>query len=499
MLKKNRKNKLSNVRAMLQLGLMIFLTIFTQMIMLLKTSVVASTFGVSVEMDAFNFANNIGTFVYSFIGSGITTVLIPNLINKDKKESVNIFLSILYSAGFIVLIIIHLFREYLVKGLSNGNDQFVLLTCNIMFITLITQYIISFTGATNAIFQCSGKFNFPKFVSLITSIILVVLVIFTNNLTIYKYCIYILITTIINVAIQIYLAIKGGYSFKFKIDFKNEELRAMLRVFAPTVLSTGLYQVSLLTDTIISSNLGEGEISKLSYSNNIMNLINTIILANIMTFFYPKIAKNINKDNEQQSFFDLSILINAIMILMVVGFCVVGKEGIIILYQRGRFTPSVTIVVYICTLIYMIGMPSNAFRDLIYRYFYAKGDTLTPFKNSLIISVLNIIISIILSKFIGIYGIIIGTVITSYMSLSMILFKLNKKFTIKYSKKKLVIENMKLILASIFTIAIVKAIRYIMPNFNVVFNCLIYGIICVGIYLFLVYIFKSKIFRVKLN
>lgn len=74
-------------------------------------------------------------------------------------------------------------------------------------------------------------------------------------------------------------------------------------------------------------------------------------------------------------------------------------------------------MVYICTLIYIFGLPINAFRDLIYRYFYARGDTLTPFRNSLLISFFNIIISVILARFIDIYGIVLGTVIIFYMFL----------------------------------------------------------------------------------
>ena len=60
------------------------------------------------------------------------------------------------------------------------------------------------------------------------------------------------------------------------------------------------------SNSIISSNLGQGEISKLSYSNTIMTLINTVILSNIMTYFYPKIAKDINKEDGQKKLFDLS-------------------------------------------------------------------------------------------------------------------------------------------------------------------------------------------------
>ena len=118
-----------------QLLLMMILTIVTQVVMLLKVSIVAASFGTSIEMDAFNFANNIGNFIYSFIGAGVTTVLIPNLVNKEKNNSINIFISILYSSAFIVLVVVHIFRRYIVAGLSNGSDEFILITCNIMFIT----------------------------------------------------------------------------------------------------------------------------------------------------------------------------------------------------------------------------------------------------------------------------------------------------------------------------------------------------------------------------
>ena len=44
-----------NKRRYIQLGCMIGLTLLTQLITLIKMSVVASNFGVSVQMDAFNF------------------------------------------------------------------------------------------------------------------------------------------------------------------------------------------------------------------------------------------------------------------------------------------------------------------------------------------------------------------------------------------------------------------------------------------------------------
>lgn len=496
--KKAMENDNSNKKAFIQLAIMIGLTVMTQIVTILKTSTVAGKFGATIEMDAFNFSNSIGTFIFSFIGAGITTVLIPNLVKKDKEEGINIFISVLYTMAFIVLLCVYFFRRFIVQGLSSGGEEFIYIACNVMLITLITQFISSFLGTTNAIFQCSGKFNFPKVINLITTVVLVILILFMPDLNIYKYAFYILITSIINVAIQVWIAISDGYKFKFKINVKNEDFKKMFRVFFPTVLSTGLYQFSLVTDTVISSNLGEGKVSILGYSNTLMTMVNAILLTNLMTYFYPKIAKSISKDNSQDKMFELMILLNGIMCLVLVGYFNVGRDGIALLYERGKFTSSITNIVYKCTLIYMIGIPINAMRDLIYRYFYAKGDTITPFKNSLVVSILNILISIALSKVMGIYGIILGTIITSYMSFIMILFRFNNIFKIQYSKKVLIIENIKLIVNSIIVIYLVKIIAIIFPKMNIFLNITIYGLLTIILYVIFLFLFKSKILKIKL-
>ena len=68
------------------------------------------------------------------------------------------------------------------------------------------------------------------------------------------------------------------------------------------------------------------------------------------------------------------------MCLIVVLFFISGKESIIILYQRGNFNSENTKIVYFCSLIYILSLPVNAIRDLMYKYFYINDDTYTIFK-----------------------------------------------------------------------------------------------------------------------
>lgn len=487
-----------NRKAFIKLMTMITLTIIIQVIVLIRTSIIASKFGISPEMDGFNFANSIGTFIFSFIGAGVTTVLIPSIIGNKNKQTINNFISTLYLLAFLILIFVYIFKGNIVPMLSDRNIDVINISCNLMFITLITQFLDSFSGATDAIFQCSDGFNIPKITKLISALLLIILIMFIPNLNIYKYAFYIFVSILINTIMNIIILYKNGERYKFYINLKDKEFIDMVRVFLPTVLSTGLYQSSLLLDSIIASNLGNGQISILTYSNTIMSMVNSILLANIITYLYPNIAESIDLESSQERLFDLIILLSAIMCLLVVGFTIVGEKGIELLYQRGEFTSSITTVVYTCTFVYMIALPINAARDVIYRYFYAKGDTLNPFKNSLVISVSNIILSIILSKYIGIIGVILGTVITAYVSLVLIVMKLNKKFGINYKRRIFLREILKIIFTSIIVIIIMKLIsKSIIINIAII-NILFYGIITLIIYAVLLYFIKSKVFKIKL-
>lgn len=491
MLKNYRTKYLLNKN--LSLFFMIFITLITQVVILMRTSIVAEKFGIGIEMDAFNFSNNIAIFIFSFIGTGVTTVLIPAFINKESKVAINTFISILYTIAFVILLLTYWFKDFIIPFVSVNDNTFNILANSLMLTVLLTHFLSSILATTNAIFQCENKYNIPKVITLLTSLLLVSILYLYKDLSMLEYAHLILMITLINVIIQVFLTMRNSFEFRYSFEFKNKQFINMLKIFLPTILSTGVYQISLFTDTIISAKIGEGSISILTYSNTIMAMLNTVLLVNITNYFYPKITKNINEKNSQIYLFNLILSVNALMCLIVSGFFVVGEKGISLLYQRGEFTSDITRIVYLCTIVYMIGFPINSIRDLIYRYFYAKGDTVTPFKNSLIISMLNIFISIILSYFWGLIGIIIGTVITSFISLYIILVKFNNKFNFPNNKKDIIIENLKIVFITLLNISIMKFFITLIPISNLLLFIVINGCGTVLVYIILLFLFKSKV------
>lgn len=496
--KQKKRLILKNKNSINQLSLMVFITIIIQVTSLVRTSIIASKFGVSVEIDALNFTNSIAGFIFSFVSSGITTILIPNMIKKENTKSINSFITFIYFMLFILLFVIIIIKRELIILVSGRSGEFVEIAEKLMSITLISQLSISILGVTNAIFQCNDKFNTPKILTFITNILLIIILLSNSNLDIYNYSIYVGVISLLNLVLNILFTKNLDYNFKINLGLKDDKLKKLLKEFLPIIMSTGLYQVTLITDTMLASRIGEGSISILNYSNSIISMLNTLLLANIISFIYPKIVRNAYKEDDNRILFEYFTILSAIMFLIVAGVILVGRDGIALLYERGEFDSSITELVFTCSIIAVISLPVNAMRDLIYRYFYSLNDTLTPFKNSILISVLNLIISIILSNIIGIYGIILGTVITSYISLFTILIRFSKKYTIKYSIKKLIIENLKIILSTILVVCIVSKIRQYIFNMGYIVNIAVMGSITTLLFVAILYSLKSIVFKVKI-
>ena len=92
----NLKTKSENKKSACQLSLMIILTLLSQILALYKSRFTATSFGATNYMDAYNFALNIATFLFAFVTTGVTTVIIPAYVKKTDKKAVNSFITINY-------------------------------------------------------------------------------------------------------------------------------------------------------------------------------------------------------------------------------------------------------------------------------------------------------------------------------------------------------------------------------------------------------------------
>lgn len=475
----------------LRLITMILITFVTQILSLLKSSVVAGIFGTTDAMDAYNLANSIVSFVFGFVASGISTIIIPEYANKRNKKAVDTFITVIYGVVLAVVVLMIALRTQLVGLFSNRDEMFTNITANILIVLLLSQYLSSIANITVAYFQCEGKYNIPKVISLICQLAVVVILIFAKNIGIMQYTIIVAAGVVFNFLFDSFIALKTGWRYDPLVIF-DDEAKALFNRFWPIIVSTGVYRLSLMIDTTISSFLDTGKLSVLSYSSQISSMVDTVLAGNLTLYLYPKITKRVKESGYQKEFWKQTATMHMIVCLVAAGFLTVGLEAVTILFQRGAFTSDASKMVFIGSSIYIVGQQTGTIRDFVYRYFYAQGDTQTPGINSIIVSVLNILISLLLVKVMGFYGIIVGTVTASLISLVIVFVR----FRMKYGIEDRIITVLGRFFLNLFVFAATVLLVYLTKSVFIISNhvvsLFVFGIETVAVYVFLTMLFNKK-------
>lgn len=487
-----------NKRTAIQLVFMITLTVLSQIVALYRSRFTAVNFGATDYMDAYNFSLEIATFLFSFFIGGITTVIIPAYVKKVSSKAVNTFITFTYGGVLLVTLGIILFRLPLLSLLTGRGLPFTNLASDFLIISFIIQGITAFLAVTSAYYQCEDRYNIPKMIVLIVNLLVLVVLLSGIITDIYLYFILLISGSIINLILDLTVAFKFGFRYKFSFDVSNPEFRTMMAIFLPTLFSSGIYKLQSMVSTTIATNLAEGQTTILGYSSQIISMVNTIIIGNLTVYVYPKIVANLKSKNILKFFWDYCILFHGILTVIIAGFINVGSEGMTLLFYGGKFTLENVFVLYLCASIFIIGQQFNIVRDLVYRYFYANGNTRETFKNSVIVSVLNIVLSLILATFLGVYGIVLGTVLSGIISLAMILFRFKNIFGLGNQFSFVLIEVAKNILAMIGTVTIILWLKTVFDINSLILSIILYGLGTIVVYLILILLLRTRMRHIKL-
>ncbi|MBQ2960645.1 MAG: polysaccharide biosynthesis C-terminal domain-containing protein [Oscillospiraceae bacterium] len=411
---------------LIKLALMIVITLCIHVLTLVKSSVVAAAFGTSESVDAYNFANSIVTFVFGIVISGISTIIIPEYSNKRERKIVDSFITVIYGATLIITAMMVLLRYPLINLLSNKGEAFTSIAANCLVILMISQYLSAVSGITTAYFQCENKHNVPKVVNLLCQLLVIaVLLCVQDRMSILEYALIISAGYMLGFVADTAVALKSGWRFSPALRLDSDSKAVLLR-FVPIIFSGGVYRLSLLIDSLIASTLSTGMITILNYSIQISNIVSSVIVGNLLLYIYPRITREVSQSGSQERFWEQALGLHAIVCLMIAGYVCVGEEAVMFLLNRGRFSAEACKIVFYASALYITGQGISIIRDMVYRYFYAIGNTKAPAGNSVLVSVCNITISLILVKLIGFYGIILGTLAASVISLTVIMIKFHK-------------------------------------------------------------------------
>lgn len=488
--------------------LLFILTVSSKFIGFARETILVSTYGASMISDAYIISMKIPSALFAIIASSISTTFIPKFYEIEKikgsKESLkfcNNLINITILISLIIAIISFIFAKPLVKlfAMDFTGDKLLL---TIKF-TKIMVFSILFIGVSDIItcwLQINEKYNIPVLIGFPYNIIIISTIIISSKLSVEILAFGSLIAILSKLLFQLPHAYKTGYRYKLYINLHDENIKSIIKLIVPVILGAGVSQINGIIDTTLASTLGDGIITVLNSATRLDEFATSLFITTIVSIIYPIFSKLSSFDDE--TFKDtIKKSLNIVIIIMIpvsIGAIVLADPIVSILFERGKFDSTATILTAQALRCYAIGMAANGITTILNRVFYSMSDTKTPMVNSIISILINIVLNLILIRFLAHRGLALATTIASIFRLLLSLRKLKIKLG-DFSQKLISKTFFKVSLVSItmgFTVYVVDFIfKY---SFDLNINFLVLGVeIFIGALTYLFFIIKMNVEEVN--
>lgn len=452
------------------IGLMIA-TIIAKVLGFARELVLASYYGASMYSDAYLTAVNIPLVIFTIIGTTLGTVLIPMYFNVSSdlgdKRALN-FINNIFNIVILICILLSIlgfiFTEQLVKAFAIGFEGQILQIA-IDFTKVIIAGLI-FTGLSyimTAYLQIKNNFTVPGLISVPKNIIIIISIILS-----YTYNPYIMIWgTLIGMGIEFFIqlpfATKKGYKYEAYININDKYIKKTAWLIGPVLIGVGVNQINIMVDRTLASTLIEGSISALNYANKLNGFVMALFISSIAAVIYPILSKLSSENNKKVFINSIVQSINSVILLIIpisIGAIVLATPIVKLLFQRGEFDARATSMTAIALIMYSIGMVAFGLRDILGKVFYSLKDTRTPMVNGAIAMGMNIVLNIILVKYLQLAGLALATSISSIICIFLLFISLKKKIGY-FGQDKILNTTIKSIIAA----SIMGVITYLAYNF----------------------------------
>lgn len=468
-----------------------------------RDMLIANNFGAGMYTDAYNLAVTIPETIFMLVGLAISTSFLPVLSNikvkkgKDEMYSfANNVINILFIISILFFAVTSIFSKEIVMKIGNGlNAETTILAIRLTRITLINLLFMSINACFTALLQVNEDFVIPSILGLFFNLPMILYLIFFKNYDIMGLTIANVIGNFMRVIVQVPSLVSHDYKYKFFVNLKDERIKEILILIIPVVIAAGANSLNMIVDKGIASSLDEGSISALGYAEKLIFFINSIITTSIASVAYPMMAnaRNEKKIDEFVELIKKSIIYLALILIPItVGVIIFREEIVSIIYERGEFNEYAVSLTSLALFGYSFGIFFTGMRDILNSTLFSMRKTKITTLNGVIGVVINIFLSIMLSKTMGISGVAIASSVAMFVT-SILLFISITKLESNFIYNDLVVKMLKIIINSLLMGGVIVVFtKFVMISVPKIITVILGTIVGIIIYFILCSLFNIK-------
>jgi putative peptidoglycan lipid II flippase len=396
---------------------------------LVREVVAASLYGVSGAMSAFTIAFQVPNLMRAlFADSALQGAFVPvfaELLERgERREAFRVASSLFFlialvlgalTAAFILL------AEPLMSLFAPGFDDDPMLkdlTVTLAQLMFPIVVLLALSGLVVGMLNSFEHFSVPALAPVAWNLVIVgalvgLTPVFPDEDEIYAYAVGVLAGTVIQFLLPLpWLRGRGG-RLTFRIDWRDERVRRVLRLMLPVTIALGMINLSLLINSLVGTLVQDEAPAAIDKAFRIYQLPQGLFSISIATILFPTLARLAARGDTDDLRRTMANGVRQICLLLIpsaILMAVLAEPITRLVYERGEFDAAATDLVTEALVWWSISLPFQGVSLLFSRTFFSLQ---RPWATTWLAGAnmaVNALVALVLYKPFGIAGIVIGTV-----------------------------------------------------------------------------------------
>jgi putative peptidoglycan lipid II flippase len=417
------------------------LTLASRILGMAREGVMSTYFGAGAVSSAFAVAFKVPNLFRKLLGEGaLSAAFIPlyaQAIKTGDEEAANRFAAASVSLLATILLALTAAGELALWAVARWIDLRPENLLIVRFTAIMLPYVLLVCGTAflGGILQVHRRFALPALAPVLLNIIHIAVIVMGARLLMlhaagpaaklaiqtrlaYWLAFFVLVAGVLQVWMLLPALRRVGFKPVWIGHFWTLDVRRMLKLSVPVALSTGVLQVSVVIDTLLTICLtrgadpmqrlhlfgralaypmAPGAVARLNWAQLLYQFPLGVFAIALATAIFPTLSADA-LDQDRGRF--RSALRHGIIVSLLeglaasVGLILVRYPAIRLLYQHGDFSPADTRWVALSTCFFAAAIWAFSLQQILNRAFYALHDTVTPLVMSIVTIAVNTVVEV---------------------------------------------------------------------------------------------------------
>lgn len=421
------------------------LTAVSRVLGFVRDIIIARAFGTGLGAEAFVVSFKIPNLLRDLVGEGATNAAFVPVLTDCRQNKPELFwrlvcrlLSVMALVLTALTVLGIVFAPWVVRLLAPGfvdSDDPAKFPLTVQLTRVIFPYLIliGLSALAMGVLNALHEFKSSAFGPILLNLAMITAgAFFEKRFGPMALVAGVLVGGTLQLACQIPPLFRAGFRWE-RPDGAGYAVR-IAKLLVPRALGSALYQINVFVDSILASFdkiVGPGGQSALYYSNRLFQLPLAIFAIAMAQAALPTFSSQMLRGEHDRFRRTFSMALGTVLFVVLpagVGLAFLAKPIVRILFERGQFDAYSTQITSQALFFYAFGLASCSLIKLFVNVFYAMQDTRTPVRTMALSVVLNVCLSLILMRHLGIGGLALSSSISATVNLLLLAFHLRRRF-----------------------------------------------------------------------